>query len=199
MQRKKTTSFSSRAQCNAVIFFDSVISSSNKGFYLVTALRGLSLPEEAALSQTPHAHTFNDFLNVTECQAGGNKSRGPPPACQWSLVVFTTLQRCRAGHIRTQVWPRFHRTGWWHDLMHSLLRRRVRRTPCQWRSSDWARRILTNVSFVNASQKQITQPTSDYKEFSVVGQLHSQTPLCVYIYIYLFFFFAPFQKGLKSV
>lgn len=91
-QEKKNPSFSSRVRCNAMIFFDSVISSSNKGFYLVTALRGLSLPEGAALSQTPHAHTFNDFLNVTECQAGGIKAEDLPLLASdpwWFLLRYS--------------------------------------------------------------------------------------------------------------
>lgn len=48
---------------------DGIISSSNKVLFGDGA-EGLSLPEELR-SPTPHAHTFNDFLNVTECQAEG--------------------------------------------------------------------------------------------------------------------------------
>ena len=91
-KKKKKPSLSTRVRCNAVIFFDSVISSSNKGFYLVTALRGLSLPEGATLSQTPHAHTFNDFLNVTECQAGGIKAEDLPLLASdpwWFLLRYS--------------------------------------------------------------------------------------------------------------
>lgn len=50
-------------------FSDSIISSSNK-VLSGDSSEGLSLPEELR-SPTPHAHTFNDFLNVTECQAEG--------------------------------------------------------------------------------------------------------------------------------
>lgn len=50
-------------------FSDSVISSSNKVLFGDRG-EGLCLPEELC-SPTPHAHTFNDFLNVTECQVEG--------------------------------------------------------------------------------------------------------------------------------
>lgn len=60
------------------LFPDGIISSSKKVLF-GDSTEAPSLPQEPR-SPTPHAHTFNDFLNVTECQTGGNKSRGPPPA-----------------------------------------------------------------------------------------------------------------------
>lgn len=50
-------------------FSDSIIISPNKVLFGDSA-EGLSLPEELH-PPAPHAHTFNDFLNVTECQAEG--------------------------------------------------------------------------------------------------------------------------------
>lgn len=67
----------------------------------VTAL-SVSLPEELG-SPSTHAYTFNDFLNVTECQAKGLKHRTSSCLPVILSSFFTVLCCCRAGHIYSGV------------------------------------------------------------------------------------------------